>query len=53
MKKKKTHKIMLRKLTIARISNDTLNQIKGGSSVPPSTSSNFESDAWCEDSHIP
>ncbi len=52
MKNKKTHKIELKKLTIARISNDSLNQINGGSSYP-STVTNLESDAWCEDSHIP
>lgn len=51
MKKKQTRKITLKKLTIARISNDTLNQIKGGSSIP--TIENWESEIRCEDSHIP
>jgi len=47
MKTKITQKIGLKKLTIAKISIDGMNDIKGGSSVPTNTDGGF---GWCRGS---
>ncbi len=51
MEDKQRNKITLKKLTIARITTDSMQMIKGGSSL--GVTENLESEAWCDNSHPP
>ncbi|MBQ4801215.1 class I lanthipeptide [Aquimarina sp. MMG015] len=50
MKKQLKKKVTLKKLTIARINNAGLRQIKGGDCLP---TEHADSDVRCDHSHIP